>query len=129
MLRDPAGGRLVPKAVKYRRGDDPEMIRISRTIISEVMATKEAILSADAAVDKRFDMAESIADFHIRSMMCAPLINSEGAAIGVIQIDTVNQRNRFSREDLDVLASVASQAAFAVENAQLHETLLREQAL
>ncbi|MGO8690297.1 MAG: SpoIIE family protein phosphatase [Thermoguttaceae bacterium] len=129
VLRDPAGGRLVPKAVKYRRGDDPEMIRISRTIISEVMATKEAILSADAAVDKRFDMAESIADFHIRSMMCAPLINSEGAAIGVIQIDTVNQRNRFSREDLDVLASVASQAAFAVENAELHETLLREQAL
>ena len=129
VLRDPAGGRLVPKAVKYRRGDDPEMIRISRTIINEVMATKEAILSADAAVDKRFDMAESIADFHIRSMMCVPLINSEGAAIGVIQIDTVNQRNRFSREDLDVLASVASQAAFAVENAELHETLLREQAL
>ena len=129
VLRDPASGRLVPRAVKYRRGEDREMIRISRTIINEVMATKEAILSADAATDKRFDLAESIADFHIRSMMCAPLVNSEGTAMGVIQIDTVNQRNRFSREDLDVLASVACQAAFAVENAELHETLLREQAL
>ncbi len=102
VLLDPASGRLVPKAVKYRRGDDRDVIRISRTIIHEVMATKEAVLSADAATDKRFDMAESIADFHIRSMMCAPLINSEGKAVGVIQIDTVNQRNRFSREDLDV---------------------------
>ena len=129
VLRDPASGRLVPKAVKYRRGDDTEMIRISRTIVNGVMAAKEAILSADAANDARFDMSQSIVDFHIRSMMCAPLINSEGAAIGVIQIDTIDQRSRFNREDLDVLASVASQAASAVENAQLHETLLREQAL
>jgi serine phosphatase RsbU (regulator of sigma subunit) len=129
VLREPASGRLVPKAVKYRRGDDRDMIRISRTIINEVMSTKEAILSADAATDQRFDLAESIADFHIRSMMCAPLVNSEGEGIGVIQIDTVNQRNRFSREDLDVLASVACLAAFAVENAELHETLLHEQAL
>ncbi len=129
VLCDPASGRLIPKAVKYRRGDDRATIRISRTIVNEVMAAKEAILSADAATDKRFDQAESIADFHIRSMMCAPLINSEGKAIGVIQIDTIDQRSRFSREDLDVLASVACQAAFAVENAELHETLLREQAL
>ena len=74
-------------------------------------------------------MAESIVDFHIRSVMCAPLVNSEGDVMGVIQIDTVDQRNRFSRDDLDVLASVACQAAFAVENAQLHETAVRDQAL
>jgi serine phosphatase RsbU (regulator of sigma subunit)/pSer/pThr/pTyr-binding forkhead associated (FHA) protein len=129
VLRDPATGRLVPKAVKYRRGDDREMIRISRTIVNGVMAAKEAVLSADAATDARFRLAESIVDFHIRSMMCAPLISSEGGAIGVIQIDTVDQRNRFTNQDLEVLASVACQAAFAVENAQLHETLLREQTL
>ena len=129
VLRDPLSERLIPKAVKHRRGDDREMIRISRTIVNNVMAAKEGILSADAANDVRFDLSESIADFHIRSMMCVPLVNSEGEAMGVIQIDTVDQRNRFSREDLDVLASVACQAAFAVENAQLHETLLREQSL
>ena len=71
VLRDPASGRLIPKAVKYRRGDDTEMIRISRTIVNGVMAAKEAILSADAANDARFDMSQSIVDFHIRSMMCA----------------------------------------------------------
>jgi serine phosphatase RsbU (regulator of sigma subunit) len=93
------------------------------------MTSKEAILSADAATDSRFEMAESIVDFQIRSMMCAPLIGSEGEALGVIQIDTRDQRQHFSREDLDVLASVACQAAFAVENAQLHEAALRQQAL
>ena len=91
------------------------------------MAGKEAILSADAASDVRFKAAESIVDFHIRSVMCAPLITSQGEVTGVIQIDTSDQRNRFSRDDLEVLASVACQAAIAVENAELHETAVRDQ--
>ena len=93
------------------------------------MASKEAILSADAATDARFDMAESIVDFHIRSMMCAPLVDRDGQSLGVIQIDTLDPRNRFQQDDLDVLVSVACQAAFAVENAQLHEAAMRDQAL
>ena len=97
VLRDPQTDRLVPKAVKYRRPDDSQSIRISRTIVHNVMATKEAILSADAATDARFDMAESIVDFHIRSMICAPLVASDGQALGVIQLDALDQRNRFRR--------------------------------
>jgi phosphoserine phosphatase RsbU/P len=129
VLSDPQTGRLVPKAIKYRRSEDTQSIKISRTIINSVIASKQAVLSADAASDVRFEMSDSIVDFRIRSMMCAPLITGEGNALGVIQIDTLDPRNRFNREDLDVLASVASQAAFAVENAQLHETALRDQAL
>jgi len=129
VLKDRRTGRLVPKAVKYRRMDDTQTIRISRTIVGNVMESKQAILSADAAADSRFDMAESIVDFHIRSMMCAPLVASEGQALGVIQIDTLDQRSRFSQQDLDVLASVACQAAIAVENAELHDAAVRQQAL
>ncbi len=127
VLKDARSGRLVPKAIKYRRNEDSQSVRISRTIVNNVMTSKQAILSADAASDKRFDMSESIVDFHIRSMMCAPLVGGDGNALGVIQVDTLDQRNRFNREDLDVLASVAMQAAFAVENAQLHEMSVREQ--
>ena len=43
-------------------------MRISRTIVSQVMVSKEAILSADAAKDERFEMSQSIADFSIRSV-------------------------------------------------------------
>ncbi|MFZ5832054.1 MAG: SpoIIE family protein phosphatase [Planctomycetota bacterium] len=129
VLRDLHSNRLIPRAVKHRRPEDAEMVRISRTIIHNVINAKEAILSADALHDRRFEMAESIVDFHIRSMMCVPLVASDGQALGVIQIDTLDQRNRFSRDDLDVLTAVATQAAFAVENAQLHEAAVREQAL
>src|SRR5690606_19891517 len=68
-------------------------------------------------------------DFRIRSMMCAPLLTADGEAIGVIQIDTLDQRHRFTEDDLDLLASVASQAAIAIDNAQLHEAALRQRAI
>jgi serine phosphatase RsbU (regulator of sigma subunit)/pSer/pThr/pTyr-binding forkhead associated (FHA) protein len=129
VLKDPRTGKLVPKAVKCRNADEAEVLRISRTIVNSVLESKQAILSADAASDTRFDMAESIVDFKIRSMMCAPLITGEGDALGVIQIDTNDRRKWFNREDLDVLAGVACQAAFAVENAQLHDMAVREEAM
>ena len=127
VLRDGPSGKLVPRALKHRRPELVDTVRISRTIVQGVMASKEAILSADAASDKRFAASESIVDFHIRSVMCAPLVNSVGDVSGVIQIDTADQRNRFTRDDLEVLASVACQAAIAVENAELHEMAVRDQ--
>jgi len=127
VLKEGGTDRLVPKAVKRRREQEDDQIRISRTIIREVMARKEAILSADASTDSRFQMSESIVDFHIHSMMCAPLVTSEGEVLGAIQIDTIDPRRRFNPEDLEVLASVACQAAVAVENAELHEVALKEE--
>jgi serine phosphatase RsbU (regulator of sigma subunit) len=129
ILRSSAEGPLVPKAIKHRRADMEDRVRISRTIIRQAMDSKEAILSADAATDMRFESSQSIADLRIRSVMCAPLIDSDGNALGVIQIDTLDQRQRFQADDLDVLVSIASQAAIAVDNAQMHETALRRQAV
>jgi serine phosphatase RsbU (regulator of sigma subunit) len=122
-------GKLVPRWVKMRREDANDTLRISRTIIRHVMDSKEAILSADAASDERFEMSQSIADFRIRSMMCVPLIDSEGAAFGALQIDTLDQRQRFTKEDLELLVSTASQAALAIQQAQLHEQALRQREL
>ncbi len=127
VLRDGASGKLIPRALKHRRPELVDTVRISRTIVRGVMAGKEAILSADAASNVRFGASESIVNFHIRSVMCAPLITSQNDVTGVIQIDTADQRNRFNRDDLEVLASVACQAAIAVENAELHETSIRDQ--
>jgi len=127
VLQESGGAPLVPKAVKHRRSDDEGTIRISRTIVRKAMESREAILSADAASDERFDMAQSIADFQIRSLICVPLIDSDGRALGVIQIDTLDQRNRFNSDDLEVLASIAAQAAAAIENAQLHERAVEQE--
>src|SRR5207245_8863974 len=51
-------GKLVPRWVRVRREDANDTLRISRTIIRHVMEHKEAILSADAATDQRFEMSQ-----------------------------------------------------------------------
>jgi serine phosphatase RsbU (regulator of sigma subunit)/pSer/pThr/pTyr-binding forkhead associated (FHA) protein len=117
-------GELVPRWTKLRHEGSSETIRISRTIVKEVVRGKQAILSADAAADQRFELSESVADFRIRSMMCAPLVDSDGDVTGAIQVDTLDQRNRFRAEDLEVLVCVAIQAAVAIVNAKFHEAAL-----
>ena len=122
-------GDLIPRWTKLRRGDDDRMIRLSRTIINQVVESKQAILSADTMDDSRFQLSESIADFRIRSFICAPLIDVELNVLGAIQLDSLDHRNRFRPEDLELLASVAGQAAIAVDNAHLHEQVVRQHVL
>jgi phosphoserine phosphatase RsbU/P len=120
-------GKLAAPWTKARKGNE-EAIRISRTIVRRVMESKEAVLSEDA-MSEWTDISQSVADLRIRSMMCAPLLDSEGKALGVIQLDTLDQRKQFRREDLEVLASVGVQAGIAIHNAQLHEQAIRQKAL
>ncbi len=129
IMRPKPDAPLVPVASKARREDDELSMRISRTIVRQALETKKAILSADAATDARFSEAQSIADFQIRSLICAPMISSDGEPLGVIQIDTNNQRSRFTDLDLQILAGVASQASIAMDNARMHEEAIKQRAL
>ena len=122
-------GNLVPRWSNARNEDAENTIRMSRTIVKQVMESKQAILSADAASDSQFDANQSIVDLQIRSMMCAPLFDSEGTAIGILQVDTSERQRQFRPHDLELLVSVATLAGIAVHNAQLHEEALQQQAV
>lgn len=121
LLQDPNTGQLAPKAVRKRHEPDADTPAISRGIINQVLSTKQAVLSADAESDVRFDPNQSIRRLHIRSIMCAPMLGPSGAVLGVIQLDTEELRSPFREEDLEVLASATTQAAHAVELARLHQ--------
>lgn len=120
-------GVLVPRWVKLRyQRDETETVRISRTIIRNAMRSGEAVLSFDAMDDSRFNSSESIADFSIRSLICAPLHNEEGSPTGALQIDSTRGRGQFREDDVDLLAGVAAQASALINNARLHERALRQ---
>ncbi|MCP4944306.1 MAG: SpoIIE family protein phosphatase [Rubripirellula sp.] len=120
-------GDLIPRWVKTRSAhDETETLRISRTIIREVMSSGEAILSIDASDDERFDSSQSIADFSIRSMICAPLKDADGNAFGALQIDSTQGGGQFMEEDTDLLSGVAAQAGIVINNARMHEAALKQ---
>ena len=99
---------------------------ISRSIVNHVLGQKKAVLSQDASSDQNLPTSASIADLKIRSVMCVPLLTPDREALGIIQLDT-SDRKQFLQEDLDVLAAVASQAAIAIQNAAMHESLLERE--
>jgi serine phosphatase RsbU (regulator of sigma subunit) len=123
-------GQLATRWIKTRRpSDETQTVRISRTIIRRVIETGEAILSLDATEDIRFNTSESIADFSIRSMICAPLCDADGKVFGALQIDTAQGHGQFSQEDIDVLIGVAAQAGILINNAQMHEQAMLQREL
>jgi sigma-B regulation protein RsbU (phosphoserine phosphatase) len=136
MLIDPATKRLVRKAFKYRPNrrtalgatvpQDEIPMSISRSLVNHVLGQKKAVLSQDAGNDKNLPTSASIADLKIRSVMCVPLLPPDGQPLGILQLDT-SDRKQFHQDDLDVLAAVASQAAIAVQNAAMHESLLERE--
>jgi serine phosphatase RsbU (regulator of sigma subunit) len=124
LLKEHATERLLLRASLQRKSDDEEEVPLSMTIVRAAMDDKRAVLSADAPGDPRFQASESLADLRIHSVMCVPLVNQSSEAMGVIQLSTGDLAQPFSADDLDLLASVSAQAALAVENATLHESLI-----
>ncbi len=121
MLDD--NGRPYPKVMRSRRAalDDT---RFSRTIVKKTIEKMESYLSEDASNDAALGPAASIAEFKIRSVMCVPLANAEGQAIGAIQVDTQDRTKKFSRDDLNLLTIVGNLAGVAIDKARMHEAVL-----
>ncbi|KPK64411.1 MAG: hypothetical protein AMK73_04670 [Planctomycetes bacterium SM23_32] len=131
ILRDPDTGQLTPRAVKKAKpgeGDQEERLQISGTIIEYVLEQKQAVLSADAMSDERFPTSQSILDFEMRSVMCAPLMY-ESEVLGFILLDTQQIAGNYDEEGLTLLANIANQAALSIANARLHAQLLRRERL
>jgi serine phosphatase RsbU (regulator of sigma subunit) len=127
LLKDPVRGEMVPRAMKHRRQGDDATVRLSRTVVRKVLEKKVGILSADASTDAAFDGSSSIADLKIRSMMCVPLLGLDGEPTGVLSIDSQNPLGQFSNEDLELLVTVAGQAALSYETARLVQSYTEKQ--
>ncbi len=121
------GDKLQPRLVKTRRAADEGNAKYSRSIVRKAIDSGAAFLSDDATRDDRIQLSQSVVDFRIRSVMCAPLCKPDGKAFGVIQLDTQDRSKKFSKDDLTLLCAVANQAAISLENARmLEETVATE---
>ncbi len=120
-------GELRPKTMKTRREDDDDSVKLSRTVLKQVTETKQAVLSADAASDARFQASESLASLTIRSMMCVPMLSLQSEVMGIINIDTQNAFNQFNKDDLDIMIAVAGQAALTYEGTRLLKSYVEKQ--
>jgi signal transduction histidine kinase len=101
--------------------DQPDQ-QISHTILSRVIENRDNLLIADAINVDSFDDSDSIHTLQIRSVICAPMITQE-RVIGALYFENRSAAQVFHEDDLEPLRLFATQAAAAIENAQLHEAL------
>ncbi len=97
----------------------------SRTIFHHVTTAAQAVLCEDAARDLRFESSTSIKESRIRTMICVPLWNQDQQPIGVLQVDTQDEQNRFDESDLELLVAVAGPVSMAIENARLQSLAVK----
>lgn len=117
LLYDEGNRRLRTVGSRSRRPGNAK-VKISKTIVKEVLRTKDSLLTADAQRDQRLDMAMSIVDENIRSALCVPLVRQEHI-LGIIFLDTFEAGRQFNKDDCELLTAIAMQAAMAIENARL----------
>ncbi len=128
-VRDEGGVGLRPVAMRLRDEFSAPLYRgvtIGRTITRLVMRDRVALLSQDASADMQFSKVDSIVLQGVRSTMCAPLV-AEAAVHGAIYADRLDPFAVFTRDDLELLSAIASQAAIAVENVRSHRRLAQEE--
>ncbi len=97
---------------------------ISRTIVDRVAQTGEPVVTTNAQEDPRFGKQESVVAFNLRSILCVPL-KMKGELTGVIYADNRVRTGLFNERDRDILAAFSNQAAVAIENARLFESVKR----
>ena len=127
MLIDPGTGELEPAAVraKFENISGEGGIKISQTIIREVVEEKTAVLSSNAQLDSRFGGAHSIILQGIKATMSVPLLY-RGELLGIIHLDSQLTSGAFTEKDLSLLTGFANQAANAIEHSRLVERSKKE---
>ncbi len=126
MLIDEQTGELT---FRVARNMDQETIEgssfeISRSIVNRVAEERKPIVTTNAQADPRFSAQASVVSYSLRSILCVPLIVKDKIT-GVIYADNRIKAGLFSDRDRDLLAAFANQAAVAIENARLFESVKR----
>ena len=97
-------------------GDRPQ---ISMTVVREVMTSAEALLTDNAFQDERLSDKQSIINFTLRSVLCAPLQHKD-ETIGVVYVDNRLVAGIFTEREMNLLMAFANTAAVAISNARMY---------
>ncbi len=124
MLRDERSGTMETRVARNweRMTLDNEELEISDTIVERVVSGGEAVLTTNALTDPRFGAQESIVAYSLRSIICVPL-KVKGNLTGVIYADNRVREGLFTERERALLSDFANQAAVAVENARLFDSV------
>lgn len=120
-LRDQLSAELRIAATREIQQHDKDDV-FSHSIVNEVYRNDRIVLTTNAARDERMLDYESVAEYGLKSVLAIP-IKFHDRLMGVCYLDNPLSSGVFTDEDADLLRVFMSQAAIAIENAQLYQNL------
>jgi signal transduction histidine kinase len=128
LLLDELTDELIFEVVEGGGGENLKGVRMPRHkgIVGWVATHRKPLIVDDAHKDNRYyqSIASSV-DFKLTSMLCVPMI-SRNKLIGVLELLHSVPGRYFGPLEEQLLTTFANQAAIAIENARLYESLKEE---
>jgi sigma-B regulation protein RsbU (phosphoserine phosphatase) len=93
--------------------------------VCQAAMTGEIVVIPDVSTDSRFGYPEAAKKEGLHSMLCVGLM-SRDRSIGTIHLYT-GEPHDFTEDEIELVQSVANQAAAAIENAKLYEESIEKQ--
>lgn len=112
---------------KVLQGDDFSEIRlkVGEGIAGWVAQLGKIVNIPDAYTDGRFQPAvDTRSGYRTRSILCAPMRNSKGDIVGVLQVLNKKDGGPFTSDDEELLVALATQAAMSIENSKLYHSVV-----
>jgi signal transduction histidine kinase len=104
-------------------------LRVGEGIAGWVAQSGEVVNIPDAYSDTRFQPAVDIkSGYRTRSILCAPMRNSKGEIIGVLQVLNKQAGGPFTSDDAGLLTALATQAGMSIENSKLYHSVVAKNA-
>jgi transcriptional regulator with GAF, ATPase, and Fis domain len=119
LLTGASPDEIVLAAGAKKQTNNREPVRVSRTVVTQVLHDGSAVLSTDVRRAQSFAAAVSLMDTQTRSLLCAPLIFFN-TVIGAIYLNS-SQADVFDSRHLQLLTGIGGIAAVALENALHYE--------
>jgi phosphoserine phosphatase RsbU/P len=118
LLLDEERGELEMKfAVQYGEKVEVPRVRLGEGLVGYAALHREPVLVSDVSQDPRY--INLVPD--VRSELAIPLLLKD-RCIGVFDLESP-ELDAFTKRDVQILTLLASQAAVAIENARLYETV------
>ena len=122
LLYDDETGQLKFMPATYDTGENV-VVPIENSIAGLVFQKVKPILIRDVKSDPRWhSQVDQVSDFDTRSILGVPL-KIKNETIGVLELVNKAGDLEFSQEDIEIAATLAAQAAVALENARLWNDL------
>ena len=115
---------------KVAEGMDSKEIRfpVGVGIAGDVAKTLKTANIPDAYKDDRFNPAfDKETNYRPKSILCMPMLNNEGALVGVVQVLNKKDGSTFDDKDESLMEALSVEAGVAIQRARLLEAFVEKQ--